>query len=88
MTRRSLFTAVATFLAGGLVALSQPGPVHAQTKQQPLTCSFIAQQCLKECPKQASEPFCDSYCNETRKACLRTGSWDGIARQFSNVVRK
>ena len=56
--------------------------------QQQLTCSFIAEQCLTECPKRASAMFCESYCTNNQKSCLNTGRWNGLVQQFEDVERR
>lgn len=81
----------ATAIAGLILSYAILSPNSAWAASKPpkrLTCSFIAEQCMRECPKQASRPFCSQYCGDNKSACLRTGSWYGIAQQFTNVDRK
>ncbi|MEM9030706.1 MAG: hypothetical protein AAGC70_20275 [Pseudomonadota bacterium] len=53
-----------------------------------LTCSTIATECFKECAKQATGPFCESYCGETKNVCMKTGRWDGMVHQFTEVEKR
>ncbi len=60
----------------------------AKTRTPKLTCSFIANQCLARCKKEAPAEFCGSYCASNKNMCLRTGEWNGMMKTFSNVVRR
>lgn len=73
--------------AFALAALASSLPTEADAKKK-LTCSFIANQCTRECVKEAPEGFCGLYCQDKKRECLNTGEWTGISRQFQNVIKK
>jgi len=82
-------SAFALALCGGLALtlLGGLGAPAADAKQK-LSCTFISKQCRKECSKKVDAVFCDGYCSDLRQQCLRTGRWDGISRQFTDVRRR
>jgi len=73
-------------LVNALAPIPASASSSAQSKQ--LTCSFIARQCRRQCSSQAPKAFCKTYCASERRQCMKTGTWSGIARTFSNVRRQ
>ncbi len=85
MTRSgsTLHAALAAFAA--VLALAG----HSQAAfAKKMTCTFIAQQCVKECSKEVSKSFCQDFCGMERQNCLTSGNWETMGRKFSNVIKK
>ncbi|MEL6298611.1 MAG: hypothetical protein AAFQ45_08580 [Pseudomonadota bacterium] len=84
--------AAATALLGAL-AIATPGPAEAQQKPprqdgSRFTCTQISKQCRRACVKEAPLQFCRGYCLDQKEACLASGTWDGIKRNFVNVRKR
>jgi len=89
-----LAVAVATALFLSFTALSAqankppPGTVGNPKHAPNLSCSIIARECNKACPKEAPADFCVGYCANTKAACLQDGRWTGIRRRYWGVQKK
>jgi hypothetical protein len=55
----------------------------------PLTCSFINEQCLVECGKEARPMICLHYCTGRKNSCMFTGRWNGrFDDMFTDVIKQ
>lgn len=81
------------FLLATLIGLFAITAAQAQTPGNPkrapnLTCSFIANECVKACSREAPQDFCAGYCEQTRVDCIKTGKWTGIRRRYTHVQQR
>lgn len=70
-------------------AMAQDKPATPTAASQPrMTCSFVAEECMKGCGATAPQFICAPYCDGHKKTCLDTGAWNGTFRQFDNLIRE
>lgn len=88
MKMRDMIFAAAFAVASTGAAWAQTSPATPASGQPPLTCSFIAQECMKGCGATAPQFFCSGYCDGNRKTCMETGTWSDMFQKFENVKRE